>query len=430
LPKHDGRAVIDYPNAADFGNAVALQGDGKVLLAGSSRGAVTVVRLNADGTLDQGFGNGGAARTVFPNGLSQTALGVAVQPDGKIVAVGGAVIIDGIQDAGVRFRNATVLARYNSDGSPDDSFGSGGIVVLKTGEHSNAEAVVLQPDGKIVTAGETNGRTSIRRFLPSGAPDPGFAAGGEYLGPTGGMIALDREGDGKLVAGGDDDQNSIVVRVDANGAPDGSFGNGGVRVIPPLLAGHHAISALGIQSDEKVVWSGFGCGRLDADGPDDRSWNDRGHCEGAALVIQPDGKVITGGVIGDIPVSENAWIMRRFLTGGGGNAGALAAAARKQRVLKQKGVKLTINCPETPCIINTTGKVSLGSGKPRRLSHGFYSPRGAHATIKVIISQKVLAAIRAALARGKKVTITLRVFAEFQDSPPTKPQTVTVRAAR
>ena len=98
--------------------------------------------------------------------------------------------------------------------------------------------------------------------------------------------------------------------------------------------------------------------------------------------------------------------------------------------MKQKGVKLTINCPETPCIINTTGKVSLGSGKPRPLSHDFYSPRKAHATIKVIIPKKVLAAIRAALARGKKVTITLRVFAEFEEDPPTKPQTVTVRAAR
>jgi Domain of unknown function (DUF5122) beta-propeller len=242
------------------------------------------------------------------------------------------------------------------------------------------------------------------------------------------VIALDRQGDGKLVAGGDDDQNMIVVRVDAAGTPDGSFGHGGVRVIPPLLAGHHALSALGIQSDGKVVWSGFGCGRLNANGSDDGSWNDRGHCEGAALVKQPDGKVITGGVIGNIPVSENAWVMQRFLTAGGGKAGPLAAAARKQRVAKQKGVKLTINCPQTPCIVNTTGKVSLGSGKPRRLSHAYNTLTKARASIKVPISKNVLAAIRSALARGKKVTITLRVFAEFEDDPPTKPQTVTVRA--
>jgi uncharacterized delta-60 repeat protein len=330
----------------------------------------------------------------------------------------------------VRFPNATVLARYNADGSPDGSFGSGGIVVLKTGEHSNAEAVVLQPDGKIVTAGETNGSISIRRFLPNGAVDPGFASGGEYLGPPGDVIALDRRADGALVAGGDDDQNSIVVRLDGNGAPDGSFGNAGVRVIPPVISGYHTISALGIQSDGKVVWSGFGCGRLNADGSDDTTWNDRGDCGGAALVIQPDGKVITGGETGNIPVSENPWIMHRFLTAGGGKIGKLASAARKQRVLKQKGVKLRINCPQRPCIINSTGKVSLGSGKPRRLGLFYSSPRGRHPTILVLFPKKVLAAIRGALGRGKKVMITLMVWAEFPDDPPTKKQTVTIRAAR
>ena len=427
--RHDGKSTIDFDGRAEFGNAVALQGDGKILIAGSSASAFEIVRLNPDGTIDSGFGNGGSVRTTF--GPFQSVLGIAVQPDGKILAAGPATIIDGPQDLGVRGRNALVLARYNPDGSPDGGFGSGGSVILKSAEHTGAYALELLPDGTFVTAGNHDGQISVRRFLSNGAPDPSFASGGEFLGPAGNAIALGIARDGKIVAGGDDDDNMLVVRLNPDGTPDGSFGTGGLRTIPPLIAGHHSISALGIQADGKVMWSGFGCGRLNADGSDDKSWDDRGRCEGAALLIQPDGKVVTAGVIGDIPVSENAWILKRWLTSGGPRSTALqAAGAKRQKVLKQKGVKLKVQCPQRPCIVDTDAKVKLGSGKPKRVPRFYSSPRKKRATIRIIFPKKVLAAIRRALAHGKKVTITLRVFAEFPEDPPTAPQTVVIRAVR
>ena len=137
----------------DFGGfedarALVVQPDGKVVAAGGSFASdggsnFALARYNRDGRLDSGFGGDGRVVTVFDGSNSNNAGALAVQPDGKLVAAGGA-----------RFTFA--LARYNRDGSLDRSFGGDGRVVTSVSDASFASvtALVVQPDGKLVAAGE------------------------------------------------------------------------------------------------------------------------------------------------------------------------------------------------------------------------------------------------------------------------------------
>ena len=152
---NSGMVITDIGSSSNYANAVALQADGKIVVAGNAfanpsanTSDVAVLRYNTDGTLDTtGFGS--------PNGYVTTSIGafddgfaVAVQPaDGKIVVAGNA-------DAGMGDRLA--LLRYNADGSPDSGFGTGGIVTRAASGPSiiaGAFGVVLQPGGEIVVAG-------------------------------------------------------------------------------------------------------------------------------------------------------------------------------------------------------------------------------------------------------------------------------------
>ena len=146
-----GRVVATFdPNGDDL-NAIVLQPDGKIVAAGSIHGmAFLVARFNADGSLDQAFGNNGSVTTTFGD---PTAAGndVVLQPDGKIIVVG-------LSGAGFYSElNDFALVRYNSNGSLDQSFANGGKIkthfsgVFNTG--SSASSAVLQVDGKLVVTG-------------------------------------------------------------------------------------------------------------------------------------------------------------------------------------------------------------------------------------------------------------------------------------
>jgi uncharacterized delta-60 repeat protein len=149
-----GIVTTDIGSSSNYANAVALQADGKIVVAGNAfanpsanTSDIAVLRYNTDGTLDTtGFGS--------PNGYVTTSIGafddgfaVAVQSDNKIVVAGNA-------DAGTSDRLA--LLRYNADGSPDSGFGTGGIVTRAASGPSiiaGAFGVLLQPGGEIVVAG-------------------------------------------------------------------------------------------------------------------------------------------------------------------------------------------------------------------------------------------------------------------------------------
>jgi uncharacterized delta-60 repeat protein len=200
-----GAVVTHFPGSTfDQAYSVAIQGDGKIVVAGVT-GAVNpdfaLVRFTTSGAPDQSFGNHGFVTTDFAHG-TDIAYGVAIQPsDGKIVAAGKAAVIGG---------DAFSLARYNTDGTPDNSFGQGGRVLTDMGGQTNiAKGVVIQGDGKIVAAGSSGQggftRFALARYNPNGTLDNGFGSGGRtYASPEGGDgaegVAL--QADGKIVAAG------------------------------------------------------------------------------------------------------------------------------------------------------------------------------------------------------------------------------------
>jgi uncharacterized delta-60 repeat protein len=175
------------------GMAVAVQGDGKIVAAGyaynsysSKYGynyAITMVRYNSDGSLDQTFGGhkgGGIVATdITPN--IDVPSGVALQPDGKIVVVGHAG--EGILGAITPTPLELVVLRYDTNGSLDSTFGTGGIAALRQGVVESGSSVAVQPDGSIV-AGAYQGNVAsqagaaVVRFTAAGQLDSTFGSGG------------------------------------------------------------------------------------------------------------------------------------------------------------------------------------------------------------------------------------------------------------
>ncbi|WP_240528515.1 calcium-binding protein [Streptomyces humi] len=289
-------------------HAVALQPDGKIVVAGGSwRGYenccwFTVVRYNADGTLDTGFGDGdGRVFTDF--GTPEEAADVAVQPDGKIVAagyVGGRAAVarynpDGSPDTGfsgdgmvttnpagstpqeggdaralllqpdgrivvagevgtTRFDFA--LIRYNPDGSLDTGFGNGGIQRTDFGDYDSAEALALQPDGKIVAAGGGGGGFALARYNPDGTLDPGFDGNGLVVTRGGAAQDVRLQSDGRIVVAGSGSGGFNVLRYNPDGSLDGGFGDNGRTTTS--FGGSDVAHGVALQSDGRIVAVGQG----------------------------------------------------------------------------------------------------------------------------------------------------------------------------
>jgi uncharacterized delta-60 repeat protein len=175
-----GKVTTAFGSGAfDRVSAMALQSDGKIVVAGitetnvyNGASAFTVARYNPDGSLDNAFGTAGKAITTFPkdSGIkSDAALSLAVQPDGRIVVGGHAT--SGLGEF--------ALARYNPDGSPDVGFGNAGTVNTAFSASAGSIRVgngfyglALQPDGKIVAAGVFSGAFALARYEGRPAVEP------------------------------------------------------------------------------------------------------------------------------------------------------------------------------------------------------------------------------------------------------------------
>src|ERR1044072_8760565 len=197
-----GRSVV-IANFLAFTEDMAVQPDNKIILASSCRTIdnpqvpFCLTRMNEDGSIDGTFSGGGnpvpsGVFTTFSGG-SGMVRGIAIQNDGKVIAVG----------TGPGNGGDVVLVRYNSDGSLDSSFGTAGIVFTTvTGAADSAEKAALQPDGKIVVVGYGGSDQFAARYLPDGTLDKSFGTGGIFLTSLarGSSIAL--QSDGKIVSGG------------------------------------------------------------------------------------------------------------------------------------------------------------------------------------------------------------------------------------
>jgi uncharacterized delta-60 repeat protein len=149
--------------------SVALQSDGKILGAGQINNFPGVIRLNTNGTLDSSFGTGGVATNTFGgNATGDVAVGVVVQTDGKIVI--------GVSDVQADNEFVFELARFNANGTPDTTFGTGGTVVTLPFNLAlfNPTVMALQPDGKILLAGSG----VMARYDTTGQLDSTFGTGG------------------------------------------------------------------------------------------------------------------------------------------------------------------------------------------------------------------------------------------------------------
>ena len=241
--------------------AVAVQPDGKIVVGGSTAPEPTdfvVARFGSDGTPDPSFGTAGSVATDF-FGIDDFGAGMALQPDGKILLGGSASNLFG-------------LARYNTDGTLDASFGVGGKVTSGFGATGgSANALALAPDGKIVLAGNTGVYPDIdfgvARYSTGGALDPSFGTGGtattDFFGGLDTAAAVAVQDDGSVVVGGDappigvppgSTTNFALARFDSGGNLDASFGAGG-KVITEIGSLSRS-RALLIQPDQKIVAGG------------------------------------------------------------------------------------------------------------------------------------------------------------------------------
>jgi uncharacterized delta-60 repeat protein/uncharacterized repeat protein (TIGR01451 family) len=229
----------------EWGSAVAIQSDGKIVAVGGTDGDFAISRYEGDGSLDSTFGVSGTVTTDF--GGFDYGQAVAIQSDGKIVAVGGA---DG----------DFAIARYEDDGSLDSTFGINGIKTTYSGGPDGGNAVAIQSDGRIVVAGDAGGDFGVVRYNDEGDLDSTFGIGGVVktdFGASDGASAIGIQTDGKIVVAGtiDDpystDSDMGVVRYNSDGNLDSTFGISGM--VTTDLGGSDAGRAVAIQSDGKIV---------------------------------------------------------------------------------------------------------------------------------------------------------------------------------
>jgi uncharacterized delta-60 repeat protein len=233
--------------------AVARQSDGRLVVGGETSlnedGAV--YRLKTDGKPDGTFGGDGTFG--LDSGDNEKIVAVAVQPDGKIVAVGKTSATN---------RGDAAVYRINRNGTPDNSFDGDGAFGIDSSGTESAEAVAIQPDGKIVVVGSTTfgNDAAIYRLKPNGELDKSFdgdGATGTDLGDVASAADVAIQPDGKIVVGGrtSDHFDGFVARLDRDGSPDRSFGKAGVRHVD--LGGEEGVTALTLQPDGKILGTGW-----------------------------------------------------------------------------------------------------------------------------------------------------------------------------
>jgi len=319
-----GKVTTAVGSGHDNGYSVAIQSDGRIIVVGNLCNDCAfdiaydfaLVRYNINGSLDNSFGSGGKVITDFGSDV-ESGTSIAIQADGKVVVAGGTY---------VGFNYDFAVARYNSDGSLDNTFDSDGKVTTDFGSGGNyAGAVAIQSDGKIVVAGFSNNGSdnnfALARYNSNGSLDSTFGFSGKVTTDFGSSNDYGRsvtlQGDGKIVVAGSSYNGSsndfALARYNNDGSLDSTFGSSG-KIITAIGSSSDVGRTVAIQSDDKIVVAGasnnglynddFALVRYNGDGTLDSSFGYSGKAttgignfndEGLAVAIQGDGKIVVAG---------------------------------------------------------------------------------------------------------------------------------------
>ncbi|HEY6886822.1 MAG TPA: proprotein convertase P-domain-containing protein [Solirubrobacter sp.] len=236
----DGKQTTDV-GGSDAATAVAVQADGKIVVAGSSDGNFALARYGVDGTPDASFSGDGLVTTDL--GAADDGQGVAIQADGKIVVAGG---------SGGDF----ALARYTAAGVLDTSFSGDGLQTTDFGAADRGTAVAIQADGRIVVGGNSGGSLALARYDANGALDASFS------------------GDGKQIGGGHS-SNDVAI------AADGAI----------VVAGTQSFGGAANVAVARYTPSGA----LERSWTTDFGWSQSTYDSGEGVVIQADGRIVVVG---------------------------------------------------------------------------------------------------------------------------------------
>ena len=327
----DGKVTTDIgSNSNDDLRSVALQSDSKIIVSGTTNNDFSVVRYNSDGTLDTNFsGDGKLSNGVCAGSCDAWSNGVAVQANGKIIAVGGWEASEA---------SDFLVARMSTNGDLDNTFGVEGKVNTNIGTRTSgdsASSVAVQTDGKIIVVGITGTNFAIARYNINGTNDTEFGDNGKVSTDIGTYsndeaIAVAIQTDGKIVVVGtsllSNSWDFVVVRYNSNGSLDTTFDgetgtNANGKVTTNFGSGSHEYArAVAIQADGKIIVAGdtnvgnssdFAVVRYNQDGSLDTTFdgetgtNANGKITtdigtdsneyARSIAIQTDGKIIVAG---------------------------------------------------------------------------------------------------------------------------------------
>lgn len=314
----DGYFTLDLGSQFDTANAVAIQTDGKIVVAGGIGESSTmayVFRLNSDGTLDTAFDTDGIATLSGPG----EAMSVVIQTDGKIVFTAAY----NNMFTGYSFS----VARLNANGSADNTFDGNGQLTISPNVYF-PYGLALQTDGKIIVSGTSslssvNQNVSTIRLNSNGTYDTTFDGDGiaQTVVPAEDSEArsVAMQNDGKIVIGGASDfggEDPLLIRLNSNGSLDTSFDGDGIKLFELLNNGQSqhfheivpqpdgkiiAVAAYLTDNFPFVTRNDFFIVRVNSDGTNDNSFDANGitksqWCEnGSELALQTDGKIVAVG---------------------------------------------------------------------------------------------------------------------------------------
>ena len=309
----DGKLTTEFNTNQNFANGIAVQTDGKLIVVGyvinGTESSTAIVRYNMNGTPDSNFAVNGKLIENLNQGATKYTCTV-VQKDGKIVTGGQTMLND---------HTAFALARYNNNGRLDETFGKGGIQINDFGNSKNIiNSIAIQSDGKIIAGGSSNRSLAIARYNTNGSLDNTFAKDGvnkdifNFNDYTNSIII---QPDGKILTAG-----SVLARFKTNGTLDSTFNH--VGHLTPILPynGIPNFVSIAVQKNGNILVLNDFYNQTPTvikyfkNGQSDSTFSENGQAaiydfdrgRGQSLILQNDEKIVVGGYLEEVDRSTNS----------------------------------------------------------------------------------------------------------------------------